>query len=138
METRISVRDWQEIFEAGMYEGKSVYTQCEAGWYDWFCDDVHLARKTKRMGEIITQIRDGGKVNLDTSYVWFKNNFPMRGNLYDDFRFADIETNEVLFTITLGAPYHDERYAVYCEGHWEEPAFKANTTSELIAWLNAA
>ena len=45
------------------------------------------------MGNIIKQIKPGGKVDLENSYVWFKNNCPLQGNLYDDFRIADLESD---------------------------------------------
>ena len=48
--------------------------------------DTSLTNKTKKMGNIIKQIKPGGKVDLETSYVWFKNNCPINGPLYDDFR----------------------------------------------------
>ena len=53
------------------------------------------ANKTKRMGNIIKQIKGGGiKVDLNNWYVWFKNNCPLNGPLYDDFRFADLGTGD--------------------------------------------
>jgi hypothetical protein len=32
-------------------------------------------------------------------YVFFKNNCPMNGPLYDDFRICDIETGDVIWTV---------------------------------------
>jgi hypothetical protein len=32
-------------------------------------------------------------------YVFFKNNSPVNGSLYDDFRICDMESGNVLFTI---------------------------------------
>jgi len=128
-------------FLNGKYESKDVKTQIEAGWYDWFCKDSSLARKTQIMGGIIRQIKAGGKVDLNNWYVWFKNNCPLNGPLYDDFRFADIATGDVVFTIQINCCWNKHRYAVYGrtpdgEGHWHEPLFETDSVLELVMWFN--
>lgn len=129
----ISIRQWQENFLAGRYRAGNLSTQTEAGWHDWFCSDAALARKTERMGKIISQIKDGGKVDLDTTYVWFKNNCPLVGKLYDDFRIADIETGKTVMTICIR-----QGYTVYCQGHWREPIREFARSPQLVKWLNEA
>ena len=42
-------------------ESADKRVQIDAGWYDWFCKDTSLVNKTKRMGNIIKQIKPGGK-----------------------------------------------------------------------------
>lgn len=70
-------------------------------WYDWFCRDTSLPYKTK----VLTQRLRGllkaaaGKIDLDKHYVFFKNNCPMNGSLYDDFRICNIATGEVVYCI---------------------------------------
>lgn len=141
MRDRINVSTWIDNFLNGKYESKDVKTQIEAGWYDWFCKDSSLARKTQIMGGIIRQIKAGGKVDLNNWYVWFKNNCPLNGPLYDDFRFADIATSDVVFTIQINCCWNKHRYAVYGrtpdgEGHWHEPLFETDSVLELVMWFN--
>ena len=38
----LSVRQWQEQFRAGAFNAQDIYTQCRAGWYDWFCQDYSI------------------------------------------------------------------------------------------------
>ena len=40
--------------------------------------------------------------NIDATknYTFFKNNCPMQGPLYDDFRICDIETGDVVYTVS--------------------------------------
>ena len=49
MKEEISVRQWQEKFRAGAFDRKDIYTQCKAGWYDWFCQDHALAGWLKKI-----------------------------------------------------------------------------------------
>ena len=139
----IKLRTWIQDFKNDRFGGYDRHTQIEAGWYDWFCKDSSLRNKTYRMGSIIKQIKDGGKINLDESYVFFKNNCPVNGPLYDDFRICNIETGDVQFTICINACWYDKRYTVFGRTpdgtfHSEEPLFETDSSRELVKWLNTA
>jgi len=142
MKDRISINEWINKFLSGEFDSQDVRVQIQAGWYDWFCKDLSLANKTKKMGNIVRQVKRGGKVNLDDWYVWFKNNCPLNGPLYDDFRFASLETGDVQFTIQINCCWNKHRYAVYGrtpdgEGHWDEPLFESDSLKDLVKWLNS-
>lgn len=134
---RIPLRTWIQRFNNNEFESLDVKVQIDAGWYDWFCRDTSLRNKTKKMGNIIKQIKDGGKVNLDESYVWFKNNCPMSGPLYDDFRIANIHDGATQLVVQLDSPWEDERYAVYSvDDFFDKPVLLTNSSRELVKWLN--
>ena len=142
MKDRISINEWINKFLSGEFGSQDVRVQIQAGWYDWFCKDSSLANKTKKMGNIVRQVKRGGKVNLDDWYVWFKNNCPLNGPLYDDFRFASLETGDVQFTIQINCCWNKHRYSVYGrtpdgEGHWDEPLFESDSLKDLVKWLNS-
>lgn len=99
-EKRISIREWIRRFDGGAFEAADVRTQCDAGWFDWFCKDGALAGKTRRLGAKVKQLASSAKVDQDSMYVFFKNNCPMSGTLYDSFSFCDIKTGDVRFWIT--------------------------------------
>ena len=44
MRENISVRQWQAMYRLGAFSGKDTATQCEAGWYDWFCPSEKKTR----------------------------------------------------------------------------------------------
>ena len=139
---RIPVNKWIDEFLKGSFDSSDIKTQIKAGWYDRFCKDSSLVKKTVKMGNIIKQINRGGKVDLNNWYVWFKNNCPLNGPLYDDFRFADLETGDVQFTIQIDCCWNKHRYAVYGrapdgEGHWDKPLFECDSSKELTSWLNS-
>lgn len=142
MEKRINVLAWIDRFNNGDFDIEDVKTQIEAGWYDWFCKDSSLLRKTQRMGRIIAKLNQGGKVDLANCYVWFKNNCPLNGPLYDDFRFADLETGEVQFTIQLDCCWNNHKYVVWGrrekgkEFIHDKPLFETDSVKELVEWFN--
>jgi len=95
----MTVNEFATKFLSGDFEDRSVETQCNAGWYDWFCRDTSLANKTKTLGKKVLQLMNSEKVDTENMYVFFKNNCPMSGPLYDDFRFCDMENGDVVYTV---------------------------------------
>ena len=97
----ISIKQWIDNYNSGKYDSQDVKVQCEAGWYDWFCRNKSLCGKTKRLAPKVKQLAKSSKIDVDNWYVWFKNNYPMFGSLYDDIHFADIKTGDTIYTIAF-------------------------------------
>lgn len=94
-------------FEITIYEFlKSPLEIQNKAWYDWFCKKESLMNKTKKLVKLLKQIALSKKIDINKQYVFFKNNCPMDGNLYDDFRICDIKTNDVIYTITPNIGYN--------------------------------
>lgn len=104
-----SLRQQLKEFEDGMYNNTDTIVQIDAGWYDWFCKDKQLARKTQTLYRKVKQIAESSKINLDTMYVFFKNNCPLDGTLYDDFRICSLETGDVIFTVTPKSGFRKDK-----------------------------
>lgn len=68
-------------------------------WYDWWCRETSLANKGNHLMQKLRAIADSKKFDNDKTYVFFKNNCPAIGTLYDDFRICDIETGDVIYTV---------------------------------------
>lgn len=97
--TNMNIATFALRFLNGDFTNPNCKTQIEAGWYDWFCRDTSLAAKTQKLGKKAIQLMKSEKIDIQKNYVWFKNNCPGSGNLYDDLRIADIETGDVIYTI---------------------------------------
>lgn len=68
-------------------------------WYDWFCKDESLVNKGERLISKLRAITPSPRFDSTKTYAFFKNNCPMNGPLYDDFRICDIETGDVLYCV---------------------------------------
>lgn len=133
----ISIKEWITKFNNGEFSENTFKTQVQAGWYDWFCKDTSLRGKTYKMGNIVKGIHSGGKVDLDNWYVWFKNNCPLNGPLYDDFRFARLDNGEVQMTIQIDCCWNKHKYTVYGRRNdFEEPLFETDSLRELRKWFD--
>lgn len=100
MENNITLNEWLKKFNNNEFNDGSVEVQISAGWYDWFCSNSSLVNKTKKLGKIVNKISKLLSEDFkNTHYVWFKNNCPCYGDLYDDIRFSDLKTgnNDLVF-----------------------------------------
>ena len=132
-----SVRQWQEQFRAGAFAASDVATQCKAGWYDWFCQDHALAGRLKKIGRVVMGITD--PFILDNYYVWFKNNCPLNGPLYDDVRFEPLsgDRNGKYFVVSLDSPHEREKWALVTERYgFDAPEFDCRNIRDIVRYIN--
>lgn len=108
------------------------YAHC-SGFYDWFCSDKTLPAKARDlMPKVIKFVKAKG-IDLDSHYVWFKNNCPINGPLYDDFRIASLETGDNLFTVTPKSGHTGLAEVYGSENSWNKPIHQAPTWSQLAS-----
>lgn len=138
MPDELSVRQWQEKFRAGAFSAPDRYTQCTAGWYDWFCRDEALAGRLKKIGRVVMGVKD--PFILDNYYVWFKNNCPAYGPLYDDVRFEPLsgERGGQYFVVTLDSPHERAKWVLTTERFgYESPEFECGDVREMTKYINS-
>jgi len=67
-------------------------------FYDWFCKDSSLERKAKALFPKVKKfVAAQPEIDPSRTYVFFKNNCPGAGPLYDDFRICN--EKEVIYTV---------------------------------------
>ena len=98
-------------------------------FYDWFAKDSSLPGKARRLLASTRAIVKTGTKAFDPkkTYVFFKNNCPCCGPLYDDLRICDIESGDVLFNVC------PSKKAVYWHGNWDGEVFES--MKELRDWF---
>lgn len=84
------------------------------GFYDWFCKDSSLKNKAEKLvSRLQTILKNNKRFDTTKTYVFFKNNCPCVGGLYDDFRICDIETGKVLYTVTPRNPHKNNKASIW-------------------------
>lgn len=137
MSNNISVREWQKLFQAGEFSDKDSATQICAGWYDWFCSDDALAGRLRQIGKVVMGITE--PFILDNYYVWFKNNCPVCGPLYDDVRFEPLlgERDGKYFVVSKDSPHEKQKWALYTERHgFNQPEYECDNQQEMVKYIN--
>lgn len=135
MKDKYTLREQLEAFEADKFldDNDCFY------FYDWFCKDKSLERKARSLMAKVKKFVKAAKIDVDKTYVFFKNNCPFYGKLYDDFRICDRETGDVIFTITPRLGYtsqEGEAEAWGCANEFKEPLFSAKSWKELLTNFN--
>ena len=121
---RMPLSVWLDEFACGKFLSSNVHTQIRAGWYDWFCRDTSLAKKTEKLGPMVTRVAASSKIDIDKSYVFFKNNCPMNGPLYDDFRICDLDTGDVQYTVIPRSGHSGKAEVWGAENKFDGPIVK--------------
>lgn len=106
-------------------------------WYDWFCKESSLVNKGTKLLEKLEKISKSKKFDIEKTYVFFKNNCPVVGTPYDDFRICDIETEDVLFTVVpkSGFQSHNGKGLIYSyENSFKSPVFEG-TWKQIKEWF---
>jgi hypothetical protein len=133
MRHEYNLREQLEAFEVGTFlDDDSFY------FYDWFCRDASLNRKAQSLMTKVKKFVKVAQVDLDKTYVFFKNNCPMVGSLYDDFRICDKESGDVIYTVTPSCGHKRSKGVAHVWGkanEFKEPLFDAESWSQLIKTL---
>lgn len=95
---KVSLAEQLNAFASGrIIDSEGSEDSC-FNFYDWFCKDSSLERKANALFPKVKRfLKENSEIDILSTYVFFKNNCPVNGPLYDDFRICN--ENEVLFTV---------------------------------------
>jgi hypothetical protein len=109
MSNTMAINDFLVSVGRGDFDDPDVSVQIRAGWFDWFCPNDELAGRTKNLAKKIIQICATKRFDWTTSRVIFKNNLPVFGKGYDEFRIIDIKSGDLIFTVVPCSEVRQER-----------------------------
>lgn len=122
-----------EAQKKGIYLDSDGQESSCFGFFDWFCKESSLERKAKSLyGNLRTFLKHNPQIDTSKYYVFFKNNCPFNGPLYDDFRICDVETGDVIWNVTPRSGHSGMAEVYWREKGFEKPHKQAETFSRLF------
>lgn len=122
-----TLRKQFESFDNGVYLDSDGSESSCYNFYDWFCKDSSLKNKANTLFRASRRFAKKLDIDLDKHYVFFKNNCPISGPLRDDFRICEVETGNVIWTVT---PNHKGKCHIWGkENNFSEPVFEGSNLS---------
>ncbi len=132
-----SIREWQTAYAAGEFNSPDVTTQINAGWYDWFCSDESLARRTKRLATFARKFKTCNKFDIDSNYIFFKNCCPLFGSTYDRVSICDMKTGDVKFCIDNDKRMGDGTWNLYGTANDFSEPLCSGSAKEILTYLHS-
>lgn len=111
------------------------YAHCN-GFYDWFCKDSSLEAKGKTLMAKVIRLIESGRIliNISESYVFFKNNCPFDGPLYDSFAICNKE-GDVIIWATAKSGHTGKAEINFFRGDRKGQVLEAENFRELLLLL---
>jgi hypothetical protein len=125
---KITLTKQLELFENGTLSEHDEYH----GFFDWFCSDKALKGKSDKLFKMVKRWVKKRNTDTDKVYVFFKNNCPVNGPLYDDFRICDIETGDVIWTVTPKCGHSDQAEVWGKQNDFKEPIAVGKSMNDIF------
>jgi hypothetical protein len=120
-----------EAFEKGIFLDSDGNESWCFNFYDWFCKDTSLERKSRSLfAKVKKFIKANPQIDTTEVYVFFKNNCPIGGPLYDDFRICT--PDEVVYTVTPKCGHSGKAEIWGRENNFKGPLKVADTFAGLL------
>ena len=131
--SKATIRQQLEAYHQGRYLDSSGEESWCYNFYDWFCKDESLKNKAYNLFKQLEKFLEAmPSIDIDKHYVWFKNNCPVNGPLYDDFRISDIEEDNVQYNVTAKSGHTGQAEMYTRANGFSEPIATGKNFSEMI------
>lgn len=129
---KTTLKQQLEAFEKGIIlDSDGTSSECY-NFYDWFCSDKALKARSERLFKMVKRWVKKRNTDTDKVYVFFKNNCPFNGPLYDDFRICDVETGDVIYTVIPKCGHSGEAEVWGKDNKFQGPIITGKTLSEIF------
>lgn len=110
MQDNISVRQWQEMFQAGIFHQDGIYIPKQAGWDDFY--DPLNNKGLQNLSKLVMRITH--PFILDNYHVYFMHHTPGVGPMFGCvyFNLLSDEQSKKSFLIALDNPYDRKKWTL--------------------------
>ena len=127
----VNLKTQLESFANGIYlDSDGTESYC-FNFYDWFCEDSELEDKANELFTETAIFVEKFEIDLNNHYVFFKNNCPMSGDLYDSFSICEVESGNVVYWVTPKSGHTNMAEICGKANNFEEPLYSGHTISEI-------
>lgn len=128
---KANLKQQLEAFDRGVFLDSDGEESWCFNFYDWFCKNTSLERKSRTLyAKVKKFLKANPEIDTEKVYVFFKNNCPMVGPLYDDFRICD--EAGVIFTVTPKCGHSGIAEVWGRANGFKEPLKTGKTFSEIL------
>ncbi len=111
-----TVRQWQSLYQAGVFEGRKPEDSIKAGWLRYSCRFDALPGRLRQMAPLVTRIR--ALFLLDHYNIWFENICcPNRKAVYDRILFQSLDAGRkgLSFHVDFKNPDEPDKWTLHTE-----------------------
>ena len=124
MEKEITFTQQAAAWKNGEY---ALYPHCN-DFYDWFCKDESLENRANKLKGLAKRLVARFSLDPNRVYVFFKNNCPMSGPLYDSLSICDVDGGVILWATPKSG--HNGKAELYIAKDNKE--ISADTFTEIL------
>lgn len=125
----VNLKTQLESFANGIYlDSDGTESHC-FNFYDWFCEDSELEDKANELFTETAIFVEKFEIDLNNHYVFFKNNCPMSGDLYDSFSICEVESGNVVYWVTPKSGHTNMAEICGKANNFKKPLYSGHTIS---------
>jgi len=135
MSDNISVRQWQEMFQSGIFHQDNFHVPEQAGWGDFY--DPLNNKGLQNLSKLVMSVTY--PFILDNYHVYFLHHTPRAGPMFCCvyFDLLSAEWDARTFYIALDSPHERKKWALMTRRYGDgAPEFECGNVREMIRYIN--
>lgn len=136
MPEEISVRQWQQMFQAGIFDQDDLSVQEQAGWSDFY--DPLSDKGLQSLAKLVMSVTH--PFILDNYHVYFMHHTPAIGPMFGCvyFDLLSDERSKKSFHVVLDSPHEKKKWALITRRYGDGgPEFECGDIRSMSRYINS-